>query len=134
MSYLSEQLGIATDRQTSGRVVIRSAGSLDGPGSEALIEETAQIDPHRGDHVVVRLDQVSCVDAAGIGALYYLEAFVKARGGRFVIDAPRGQIRSILDAAGLARSLGPGDAMAPIETDVAGQGHSDRDHQRAGPR
>jgi anti-anti-sigma factor len=135
MSDLSEQLGIATDRRPNGAVVIRLAGSLDAAGSEALIGETAQLDAHRGDDVVVRLDEVTCVDAAGIGALFYLEAFVRARGGRFILAAPPPHVGPILAAAGLGRHVRPSDdGAATIEASRGTRRYIDRAAHQQAPR
>jgi anti-anti-sigma factor len=80
------------------------AGPLDAAGAARLIDATTRIDPRAGDRVVVHLDAASSLDAAGIGALCYAEAFVRARGGgRFAISTPSRGVHATLELAGLGR-------------------------------
>ena len=88
MSDLSEILGVATYRWPNGLVVVRLVGALDVLGAARLIDETTRIDPVAGEHLVVHMQDVTFLDSAGIGALFYTEAFVKARGGHFTISTP----------------------------------------------
>src|SRR4051794_1619122 len=103
MSDLSEELGVATYRGSGGRAVIRVVGALDVAGAGRLIDETTRLDPGVGDRVVVDLRAVTFIDSAGLGALCYGEAFVKARGGGFAIAAPGPRTRAVLELAGLDR-------------------------------
>jgi anti-anti-sigma factor len=106
MSALSEQLDVATYHGPDGLVVIRLAGSLDAAGAVRLMDETTRADPAAGDRVVVHLEDVTFLDSAGIHALCYTEAFVKARGGDFAVTAPGPRICALLELAGLGRYLG----------------------------
>jgi anti-anti-sigma factor len=103
MSALSEKLGVVTYHGPAALVVIRLAGSLDAAG--ALRDEVTRADPAAGDRVVVHLEGVTFLDSAGIGALCYTEAFVKARGGDFAVSAPGPRICAVLELAGLGRYL-----------------------------
>ena len=47
--------------------MIRLAGSLDVAGRARVIEETAQIDLHAGDHVMVHWNDVTFLDSAASG-------------------------------------------------------------------
>ena len=109
MSGLSEKLAIATFRWSDRSVVVRLVGALDAAGAGRLIDEATQIDPGAGDRVVLHLHDVTFLDSAGIGALCYTEAFVKARGGEFAISTTSPHIRALLDVAGLGRYCSPDD-------------------------
>ena len=129
MSDLSETLGIATYRWPNSRVVVRLVGALDVAGAARLIDETTRIDPVAGDHLVVHMQDVPFLDSAGVGALYYTEAFVKARGGDFAISTPNPRVRALLGSAGFGGSL-HGDASPTPESSP--RQHCDR--QRATSR
>jgi anti-anti-sigma factor len=133
MSELSEKLAIASHRLPDGRVTVRMAGVLDAAGAARLIDATTRIDPRAGDRVVVHLDAASSLDAAGIGALCYAEAFVRARGGRFAISAPSRRVHATLEIAGLGRCCTAADDTGETpEADRRNQNH--RAHQPAVPR
>ena len=134
MSDLSKQLGIVTSRQPGGRVVIRLAGILDGAGRTRVIEESAQVDLQAGDHVVVRLNDVTYLDSSGVGALYYLRALARVRGCSLELVAPHHQIRGVLESDELARDLCALDSPAQTTPDhrIRRRGRGAR--QRGAPR
>jgi anti-anti-sigma factor len=129
MAELSEMLGIATYQWPDGRIVIRLVGELDASGAPRLIDETGRVDPHVGDRVVLHLADVTLIDAAAIGALCYVDAFVRSRQGDLMFDSPSWKVRADLEAAGLAdRIVGDGqsggiaDAVADHRRSLAGAG------------
>jgi anti-anti-sigma regulatory factor len=101
MSDLSELLGIASDHWPNGLVVMRLVGPLNATGSARLMDETNRLNLVGGDTLVIRLEDVTCVDPAGVGALAYAEAFARVRGGRFLLWSPRAEVRAALRAAGI---------------------------------
>jgi anti-anti-sigma factor len=109
MSDLSEKVGVATYRSLGGPVVVRLVGALDAAAAGRLIDEAAKIDPGVGDRVELHMQDVTFLDSAGIGALCYLEAFVKVRGGDFAISAPSPPIRAVLESAGFGPDVDPHD-------------------------
>ena len=106
MSELSGTLGIATYHRPDGRFLIRLVGSLDATNAERLLDEVTQIYPTVGDRVELNVEDVTLLDFTGIGALVYSEAFVKARGGDFVMCSPSPVVRASLEQAGLERFAG----------------------------
>ena len=101
MSELSEKLRIASYRGANACTVIRLVGPLDGLGGARLIEEAAQISAAPGDRVILNMDDVTCVDDAGIRALLEAEALVTRRGVDFAISVPDPVVRENLEHAGL---------------------------------
>jgi len=90
MSEQWKSLGVTSYRLLRGDVVVRLAGALDSASTPHLMDEMAAVDPRAGDRVVLHLADVTSLDSAGVGALFYLEAFVRARRGRLVISRPGG--------------------------------------------
>jgi anti-anti-sigma factor len=88
MSELWDGLRVSSYRTSSGDVVVRLAGALDSLSAPQLMDEVAAVDPRAGDRVVLHLADVTRLDSAGVGALFYLEAFVRVRRGRLVISMP----------------------------------------------
>jgi anti-anti-sigma regulatory factor len=109
MSDLSELLGIAIHRWPNGPVVIRLAGSLDADGAARLIEAMSSLETGIGDRVALHAD-VGHVDAAGVGALFYADAYVRARGGVLEI-VPSPAVRAALEGESVGLRL-PTDPSA----------------------
>lgn len=104
MSELSERVGVwnCRRRERSGvssyrvrdrDVVVRLMGPLDATSKPLLMDEMAVVDPRAGDRVVLHLADVTVLDSTGVGALFYLEAFVRARHGRLMLSMPGDDIQ-----------------------------------------
>jgi anti-anti-sigma factor len=126
MSDLSDTLAVTTDRWSDCGVVVRLAGALDGAGGRRLIDEATHIDPGAGDRVVVQLHDVTFLDAAGICALFYTQAFVEARGGTFAISTTSPRFRAVLLRAGLGRYCSPDDSRRAHRPDASSAPHPNR--------
>ena len=122
VAELSEMLGIVTNHPPDGRIVIRLVGALDAAGASRLMDETDHIDPHVDDEIALHLEDVTFIDAAGVGALCYLDAFVRARRGELVIGSPSRRVKAVLEAVGLAdRILGDGQSAVDPDASVSGR-------------
>ena len=126
MSVLSEKLGIASDRVPDGPVVVRLVGALGAAGAARLIEAITLLDPHAGDRVVLHLDDETFLDPAGVGALCYAEAFVRARGGLFAISTGSPRVHAMLELAGLGRWCEADDTRQTPEAGSDGGTHRPR--------
>jgi anti-anti-sigma factor len=104
-SEVPETLRITTHTGLHGRIGLRLVGALDVPGAAILMEETNRRAPGPGDHVVVRLEDVTVLEPAGINALLYAEAFVHSRGGQLAISSSKPEVTASLVLAGLDRLL-----------------------------
>ena len=82
-------------------MVLRVSGSLDHASAEALREGacTVLVRPQRT--VVVNLDKVLQIDAAGLGALADVHRMAGHVGGRVALTNVRSRVREMLDVAAL---------------------------------
>jgi anti-anti-sigma regulatory factor len=79
-----KRLGVTSYRRPGGDVVVRLVGPLDAVSAPRLMDEMLAVDPHADDRAVLHLGDVT--DSAGVGALFYLEAFVRVRRARLVLS------------------------------------------------
>ena len=103
MSEHGKKVGVTSYRSPDGDVVVRLAGALDSASARRVIEEMAAIDPRAGDRVVLHLADVTSLESGGVGALFYMEAFVRTRRGRLVISMPGGATAGTIMGLGLER-------------------------------
>jgi len=105
MSLVSETLRIRTYAGGRGRIGMRLAGPLDVTGAATLMEAVSCSGARRGDILTVHLEDVTVLDAAGVNALVYVQAFVLSRGGRLRIASSNPGVSGALGRAGLDRLL-----------------------------
>ena len=80
MSLVTEPLRIRMHTGLHGRIGMRLIGPLDASGATVLMEESSRRGPGPGDNLVLHLEDVTVLEPAGVNALAYVEAFVRARG------------------------------------------------------
>jgi anti-anti-sigma regulatory factor len=112
MSVVTETLRIRTHTGLHGRIGMRLIGPLDTAGANVLKEETARRAPGPGDHVVLHLEDVTVLEPAGVNAIAYVEAFVRARGCHVTIGSSTPAVTASLGLAGMERLLDR-DTRAP---------------------
>jgi len=120
-------LGITSYRSPGGDVVVRLAGALDSASAARMIEEMAAVDPRVGDRVVLHLADVTSLESSGVGALFYLDAFVRTRRGRLVISMPS------REAEGTIARLGLEHHFSFVEAPGGYDGRSALNRASAGP-
>jgi anti-sigma B factor antagonist len=82
-------------------LVIRVGGSLNHTSAEALREGACAILLRPQRTVLVNLEDVQQVDAAGLGALADVHRMATCVGGRLTLAAVQPRVREMLDVAGL---------------------------------
>jgi anti-anti-sigma factor len=105
MSLMMDTLRIRTHTGLHGRIGMRLIGPLDARGATVLMEETSRRLPGPGDSIVLRLEDVTVLEPAGVNALAYVEAFVRARGCQLTIASSNPEVSAGLGLAGMERLL-----------------------------
>jgi anti-anti-sigma factor len=103
MSEHWQSLSVTSYRVPGGDVVVRLVGALDSASAAQLMDEVAAVDPRAGDRIVLHLADVTALDSVGVGALFYLEAFVRVRRGRLVIAMPGGRAAGTITGSTVER-------------------------------
>jgi anti-anti-sigma factor len=106
MALVTEALRIRTHTGLHGRIAMRLIGPLDTHGATVLMDETSRRAPGPGDHLVLHLEDVTVLEPAGVNALAYVEAFVRARGCHVTIASSNPEVTAGLSLGGMERLLG----------------------------
>jgi anti-sigma B factor antagonist len=87
--------------ERGGHVLYQLEGTLQAPAAAALGEQVGGL--LRGGHRRVLLDLagLTCIDAAGVGALVGALTMTNAAGGELRISHPRPRVKQFLDVAGV---------------------------------
>jgi anti-anti-sigma factor len=96
------------------RVQLNLRGQLQAPGSDQLAGVVQESLGLAGVRVVLNLEQVTALDAAGLGALATVRTLVDGWGGRITLLNPHRRFVTLLTVAGL-------DVMFDITSDVTAQ-------------
>lgn len=95
----------------AGGVQLNLRGQLQAPGSDQLASVVREALGRRGVLVVLNLEQVTALDAAGLGALATVRGLVDGWGGRITLLNPDRRFATLLTVVGL-------DVMFDISPDV----------------
>jgi anti-sigma B factor antagonist len=82
-------------------MVLRVSGALDQASAEALREGACTVLVRPQQTVLVNLDRVLRIDAAGLGALADIHRMAGHVGGRVTLTNVRARVREMLDVAAL---------------------------------
>jgi anti-sigma B factor antagonist len=97
---------VLADRIERGTAVITVGGEVDVSTCGALRSHLlAVVTSGQSQGLVVNLAGVQFIDSTGIGVLVGIWRRIRADDGRLVLAAPSGQVRRILDTAGLTKIL-----------------------------
>jgi anti-sigma B factor antagonist len=99
VEHLSEELGVEVRIRADGAVVVHLSGEVDASVAQRLEDVT-----HLGGSgldLVVDLQAVSFLDSSGLRALVKAKRACDDRSRTFVVIAPSGIVRRVLQIAGL---------------------------------
>jgi anti-sigma B factor antagonist len=109
---VSDQLGISVAVLGSS-AVISLAGELDLVGAPGLTDTVVDLIEGGSRTIVVDLEGLAFLDAAGIGALVGANRRVEGVAGTFSVRAPSPLARHILELCSLERLVGEPSLPAP---------------------
>src|SRR5262245_49423263 len=95
----------------AGRVQLNLTGQLQAPGCARLADVVRESLDRRGLQVVLNLQQVTSLDAAGLAALATVRTLVDMWGGRVTLLNASRRFITLLTVVGL-------DAMLDISSDI----------------
>jgi anti-anti-sigma factor len=99
-----------------GRVLLRLTGELRAPaGDQLLLNIVRQYLPTACGFLLLDLEKVTDVDAAGIGALVSVRNLIESAGGRLALVRPSRWVAHLLEITNLLSLLdvvSPGDAYS----------------------
>jgi anti-sigma B factor antagonist len=92
-------------RREPGHVLVTITGEIDISTAPQLDEQLITILPSGDRYLIVDLDQVSFIDAAGLGVLARAAKRATARGGTLHLVCARPRTRQLLAITGLDRRI-----------------------------
>ena len=101
----SQLLELATQGAQDGRVTVKVAGDLDATYAHRLYDAVERLDLRVGEHLDLRLEDVTFLDTVGASVLAASRQLAVDRGCAFSISAPSLQCRAVLELVGLGRLL-----------------------------
>ncbi len=102
-------------RREPGHVLVTAAGEIDIATAPRLHDQLAAILASGSWHLIVDLDQVSFIDAAGLSVLSLAAGQATARGGSLHLVCARPRTRRLLAITGLDRRIPVAQTLAEAQ-------------------